>query len=162
MPHRPHFQVRRILCSGLAAVGLVGVALADDDQQASRVPLSPTYRQECAGCHVAYPPALLPAASWRRIVSDLPHHFGTDASLEPALARELSVWLVANAGSTRRSHDAPPEDRITRSAWFVREHREVPAATWRQPAVKSSANCAACHTRADQGEFSEHDIRIPR
>ena len=61
-----------------------------------------------------------------------------------------------------RVREEPPQDRITRAAWFVREHDEVHAATWALPAVKSAANCAACHTRADQGEFRERDIRIPR
>ena len=44
----------------------------------------------------------------------------------------------------------------------MREHDEVPAATWKLPAVKSAANCAACHTQADQGDFNEHNVRIPR
>ena len=61
-----------------------------------------------------------------------------------------------------RDPSPPPQDRITRSAWFLREHGEVRPATWALPAVKSAANCAACHTRADQGEFRERDIRIPR
>ena len=56
----------------------------------------------------------------------------------------------------------PPEDRITRSAWFVREHREVDAATWKRKAVGSAANCAACHANAAQGSFSEREIRIPQ
>ena len=38
----------------------------------------------------------------------------------------------------------------------------LPAATWQRPAVKSASNCAACHTRADQGDFDEHTVRIPR
>jgi len=58
--------------------------------------------------------------------------------------------------------DAPPEDRITRTPWFVREHREVSATTWKLPAVKSAANCGACHQGADQGDFSEHSVRVPR
>jgi mono/diheme cytochrome c family protein len=28
--------------------------------------------------------------------------------------------------------------------------------------VKSAANCIACHTQADQGNFDEHTVRIPR
>ncbi len=147
---------------GFVAVGVAGAALADDDARAPRVPLLPKYQQECAACHVAYPPGLLPAASWQRLMANLPRHFGTDASLDAATARELSAWLVAHAGTDQRAREAPPQDRITRSAWFVREHDEVPAATWKLPAVKSAANCAACHPRADQGDFNEHDIRIPR
>ena len=144
-----------------AAIGLVGPSLAED-RRAPRVPLLPKYAQECAACHIAYPPGMLPAASWQRVVGDLPHHFGTDASLDQASVKEISTWLGANAGTARGGGAAPPEDRITRSAWFLREHDEVPAATWTLPAVKSPSNCAACHTRADQGDFNERNIRIPR
>jgi hypothetical protein len=122
-------------------------------------PMPARYRSECAACHVAYPPGLLPANSWARIMSDLPHHYGTDASLDAAAVTELSTWLVANAGAAR---DAPPQDRITQSPWFVREHRKVSASTWALPAVKNASNCTACHRSADQGVFNEHDVRIPR
>ncbi len=162
MPHRYRFHVHRLLWGLIGAVGLASAALADDDRRAPRVPLAPAYQQECAACHIAYPPGMLPAASWRRIVDTLPHHYGTDASLDPATAKELSAWLSVNAGAGRRGREQPPEDRITRSAWFAREHDEVSAAIWMRPAVKSAANCAACHTQADQGDFNEHNIRIPR
>lgn len=138
---------------------------ADDDRRTARVPLHPAYQQECASCHLAFPPGLLPAASWRRLMDKLPRHFGTDASLDAPTLQQLNGWLAANAGTDNkvaRDPSPPPQDRITRAAWFVHEHGEVRAATWALPAVKSAANCAACHTRADQGEFRERDIRIPR
>ena len=137
-------------------------ALAGDDQRGSGVALPPKYRQECAACHVAFPPGMLPADSWRRVLSNLPRHYGTDASLDAPTVNELAAWLAANAGTHKRVREAPPEDRITRSAWFIRQHDEVPAAAWKRPAVKSAANCAACHTQADQGDFNEHTVRIPR
>lgn len=130
-----------------------------------RVVPTPKYTQECAACHLAYPPGLLPAASWQRLMANLPRHFGTDASVDEATLRELSGWLATHAGTYRKvQRDAatPPEDRITRSPWFVSEHRELGAATWKLPAVRSAANCAACHARAAQGEFDEHTVRIPR
>ena len=126
------------------------------------MPLLPKYQQECAACHVAYPPGLLPAASWRRVMGSLSRHYGADASLDAATADELSAWLAANAGSLRRVRDEPPQDRITQSAWFLRKHDEVPARTWKLPAVKSPSNCVACHARAEQGDFNEHNVRIPR
>jgi Dihaem cytochrome c len=150
----------------LAAFGLWGLATlahADDGGPRNRVPLLPLYQQECSACHVAYPPGLLPAASWKRLAGDLRHHFGTDATLDAATLTPLSTWLQANAASGRRAGDAPPpQDRITRSAWFVREHDEVAAEVWKRTAVRSAANCAACHTGAEQGDFSEHRIHIPR
>jgi len=152
----------RHIALGLAAAALAHGTQADDGTRAARVPLLPQYQQECAACHVAYPPGMLPAASWQRLIDNLPRHFGTDASLDAATVKTLSTWLAAHAGTDKRAREAPPEDRITRSAWFIREHDEVRAATWKLPAVKSAANCVACHTRADQGAFNEHDIRVPR
>jgi Dihaem cytochrome c len=158
MPFRSFFRPWRVV-AGLVSAALAQAAFADG---APRVPLMPRYQQECSACHVAFPPGLLPAASWQRLMSNLPRHYGTDASLDAAAASELSAWLAANAGNTKRVRDAPPDDRITRSAWFTREHHEVSAATWKLPAVKSASNCAACHTQADQGDFSERSVRIPR
>jgi hypothetical protein len=147
------------LALALALGGLGNAAFADDDGGRS-VPMLPKYQAECAACHVAYPPGLLPAPSWARIMSGLKQHFGTDASLDPASVTEISSWLAAHAGGSRRTAGAG--DRITTSPWFVREHREVAAATWRLPAVNKPSNCAACHRGADQGAFNEHDVRIPR
>lgn len=152
----------RAACGWLAAFGLAGAALAGEGERAPRVPLAPKYQQECSACHVAYPPGLLPAASWRRVMDNLPRHYGADASLDAATAKELSAWLAANAGTYKRVREQPPEDRITRSAWFVRKHDEVPASTWKLPAVKSPANCSACHRQAEQGDFNERNVHIPR
>jgi len=137
-------------------------ALADDRQAAARAPVLPKYRMECAACHVAYPPGMLPATSWQRLMNDLPNHYGSDASLDPATVKELSAWLSANAGSQKRVGEEPPQDRITRSAWFIRKHDELAPAAWKLPAVQSPANCVACHAQADQGDFNEHNVRIPR
>ena len=143
----------------LASCMVLASALADSRPS---VPLLPQYKQECAACHMAFPPGALPAASWQRIMSNLPKHYGTDASLDAATVRELSAWLKTHAGTWKRVDVPPRDDRITEAAWFVREHREVSAATWKLPAVKSAANCAACHTQAEQGDFRERNIRIPR
>ena len=159
---RPGWIGRASCALLLAALVATFAAHADDGARRAVAPLLPKYQQECASCHVACPPGMLPAASWRRLLGNLPHHFGVDASLDAAIVDELAAWLGAHAGTDRRSREAPPEDRITRSARFIREHDEVPPAVWKRPAVKSAANCAACHTRADQGDFDEHAVRIPR
>jgi hypothetical protein len=95
-------------------------------------------------------------------MTNLPHHFGTDASLDPATAAELASWLSANAATGKRANAEPPQDRITKSAWFQREHGEVTAAVWQRKAVGSAARCEACHTGAAQGRYGEHEIRIPQ
>jgi hypothetical protein len=70
--------------------------------------------------------------------------------------------VLAHAGSGKRARTAPPEDRITRGDWFIREHREVPKAAWGRPAIKSAANCTACHRGAAEGDYDEKGASIPR
>lgn len=124
----------------------------------------PLYKQECAACHVAYPAGLLPAASWKRVMGSLNKHYGTDASLDDASLKSISGWLASNAGTYKRASEEPPQDRITKSAWFLRKHREgeVPADVWKRASVGSPANCVACHANAAQGSFNERDIKIPK
>ncbi|SCK50994.1 Dihaem cytochrome c [Variovorax sp. HW608] len=155
-------SARRLGWVGLAVALLGAQVWADEGARSARVPLLPKYTQECAACHIAYPPGLMPAASWQRVTANLPRHYGTDALLDPATVSALADWLTANAARDGRRSEPPPDDRITRSAWFIRKHREVAAATWKLPSVRSAANCAACHTQADQGDFNEHHVRIPR
>lgn len=131
---------------------------------ARRMPAAvpPAYTQECAACHTAYPPALLPARSWQRIMSGLDQHYGTDASLDAATVQQLSQWLQTHAATSSRVGEAPPpQDRITRSIWFERKHHEIEPAVWRLPSVKSAANCAACHSGADRGDFNDDRLRLP-
>lgn len=118
------------------------------------------YRAECASCHIAYPPQLLPAASWRAIMRGLDKHFGSDASVDANTAAAIERYLVTNAG--RGSASAKPPLRISETAWFKREHDEVAAAVWQRKSVGGPANCGACHTKADQGDYSEDNIRIPK
>jgi len=120
-----------------------------------------SYMQACASCHTAYPPGLLPARSWQRIMQGLDTHFGSDASLDATTVQQLSSWLQANAGHSARVANAPAQDRLTRSVWLERKHRHIPAAVWKLPSVKSASQCAACHIGAEHGQFSDEQLRMP-
>lgn len=156
----------RSIFKQLALTALIAAfsAAAYADSKGPIVPPLPKYQQECAACHMAYPAGMLPAASWKRLMGTLNKHYGTDASLDEASVREISGWLNANAGTYKRVSEEPPQDRITKSAWFLRKHneREVSPAIWKRVSVGSASNCAACHTHAAQGSFSERDIKIPK
>ena len=130
------------------------------------------WQQECASCHLAYPPALLPKASWQRLMGGLDRHFGENASLDPATRADILHFLEAHAadsGSSRAGSkvmqrmDAKAAPlRITETAWFVRKHDEVPRTAWTRKSVGSAANCAACHRQAEQGTFDDDTVRIPK
>lgn len=153
---------KQISLALLVAACTVLTAQAEGENRRAQLAPLPAYQQECAACHLAYPPGMLPAASWQHVMGSLDKHFGTDASLDPASAREISGWLKTNAGISRRVSEVPPQDRITKSAWFVRQHDEVSSSVWKRKAVGTSANCAACHTQATQGDFNEDNVRIPK
>lgn len=130
------------------------------------------WQQECASCHIAYAPSMLPKASWRRVMGGLDRHFGENASLDPATQADILRFLEVNAADAGTSQmgrrvmqgmgakDAPL--RITETRWFVRQHDEVARATWARKSIGSAANCAACHQKAEQGVFDEDAVRIPK
>lgn len=135
----------------LAALFAVATASAGEHRYA----LPPAYVAECGSCHVAYPPDLLGSANWTTIMQGLDRHFGADASLDGKSQREIGDFLQSRA-STRDKHLAngkPP--RLTETTWFRKEHRGLTV-----PAKGSSiAQCNACHTRAEQGDFGEASLK---
>ena len=163
MPTSPfHTPMNKIFTGVVLAFAGLSASYADSGNAFTAS--TPKYVQECAACHLAFPPGMLPAGSWKTVMGSLSNHYGTDASLDDATLRELSAWLKNNAGTYKRVSEEPPEGRITKSAWFLRKHRpgEVPPEVWKRPAVGSPANCAACHTNAAKGSYSEREIRIPK
>ena len=149
--------MKRLSLSALLAVALP--AMAD------RLPLPPDapagYKAECGSCHLAYPPALLAAGDWQRLLANLDRHFGSDATLDAKNQREIGSFLARHAGDAGKAGRAGEAPRITQTARFVRKHDEVPSRLWRDPRIKSAANCEACHRGAADGRFSEHDIALP-
>jgi hypothetical protein len=134
-------------------------ALADKAPMPSDAPKS--YEAECAGCHLAYPPGLLSQKNWQNIMGGLGKHFGTDASLDAKSQTEITNWLVKHAASKYKYSALAPDNRISKSAWFIKEHDEVRAEVWKRPSVKSAANCMACHKDAAIGGFNEKSLQVP-
>jgi mono/diheme cytochrome c family protein len=153
--------VKRIWATSLLAL-LVGILPARADRLVQ--PTHSLYQNECGSCHLAYPPALLPATSWRALMEGLPHHFGVDASLDAPAARKIGDFLERHAQTRRKYFEEAdkPVLRITETRWFNRKHREVAPAVFAHPKVKSAANCGACHMGAERGDFDEHAVRLPR
>jgi Dihaem cytochrome c len=141
----------------ICTLSIPGMVLADDVFTGTNA----IWKAECGSCHVTYPAQLLPAASWRQMMKGLDRHFGTDASVDAAAAAEIGAFLEKYAGN-KRGIAGETTLRISETGWFQREHRKVDAATWKNAKVKSAANCAACHTAAESGDYRERGIRIPQ
>ncbi len=135
-------------------------------------PVNPKYTEECGSCHVAYAPSLLPARSWRKLMTNLDKHFDSDASIEEPVRLALERHLVDNAmdseeatcrmnmmnrGLSRR--DVPL--RITATPYFRRIHRDLKPRVWMHEQVGSSANCGACHSHAAEGRYPVREVRLP-
>lgn len=150
--------MKRLLIA-LALAGAAAPALADRLPLPADTPAA--YKSECGSCHLAYPPALLAAPDWGRLMAGLDKHFGSDASLDARTRQEIADFLARHGGEASRLGAAGDPPRISRTARFQRKHHEVPLSLWRDPRVKSPANCEGCHRGAAQGRFSEHDMVLP-
>jgi hypothetical protein len=148
----------------LLLVALLPLAATADDLRPLR-DAPPAFQAECASCHVAFPPQLLVADDWRRVMRALDKHYGDNASLDEKTRQVLEDFHVRNAGGRKvgagRTAQAGEPPRITRTAWFQREHRELRQADWTHVKVKTPANCAACHTKAAEGSYREREIVMP-
>jgi mono/diheme cytochrome c family protein len=155
----------------LALVGISTPAFSAGIQTTHKA-ASALYKEECSSCHMAYPAQLLPARSWTKILNHLDQHFGDNATLDSTTLEQLHQYLQANSADvigSRRSRrllrsiagDSTPL-RISQLPYIRRQHREIPARYISgNPQVKHLSNCIACHQGAEQGAFSEHQVRIP-
>jgi mono/diheme cytochrome c family protein len=176
--------MKRLMILGLVIAVVVAVPMVkgDDDEGHKRhgswwrdaaADIKPVrnelYRQECASCHMAYQPGLLPTASWRKLMAGLDNHFGENAELLAEDRQAILAYLEANAADTATlgrsaafARTSPAGSiRITESRYFLRKHREVPKRFLAHQQIGSFSNCIACHRSADQGVYNEHDVNIP-
>lgn len=119
------------------------------------------FAEECGVCHITYPGNLMQPADWSKVLGNLDRHYGVDASLDPHALAVVARHLKVTAPATKTGDKILALPRITTSSWFRNEHDEVSAKAWSSPAVKSPANCSACHAGAERGDFDEHSVRIP-
>ena len=153
---------RRRWFDGIAwTAAAVALALLVDAAEAGehRYPVdNAVYKAECGSCHQAYLLGRHGAGTWREIMRGLDRHFGTDAGLGESAHARVSACLEAGVGGPRREVRTL---RISNASWFRKEHDEVSAAAWKSAAVKSPANCGACHRQAERGDFGERSLRVP-
>lgn len=154
----------KILRLVLAAALLPLSFAAHADKLALPAGAPPAFQSECASCHLAFPPQLMAAEDWKRVMANLDKHYGDNATLDEKTRRAIEDFLVRNAGKPSKvgaGGTASELPRLTASPWFKRKHHEVPRADWSHAKVKSPANCAACHTKAEQGSYREREIVMP-
>ncbi|MDX8394828.1 MAG: diheme cytochrome c [Mariprofundaceae bacterium] len=177
-----------IVMAASISLSVSNIALADRDsksdsnshwggtfKRASTVPVvsNSLYKTECSACHFAYQPGWLPARSWSKMMLNLEDHFGENAELTKRDNDLITAYLVAEAADNRRNRkskkilrsiraDAAPL-RISTLPYILRKHDEIPhkRLILDNAKVGSAANCIACHTGAEKGQFNEHGVNIP-
>jgi cytochrome b len=162
-----------LVASGFQFMGYAS-ATADKPYLPFRGPALPenaTWNRECGSCHLAFHPTLLPARSWEALLDGQADHFGDDLALDPATVAGLREFARKNAAESAQTEAAwkinrsVPRQvvplRITETRYWERKHREIAASVWKTPAVRSKANCAACHRDAERGTFEDAAMRLP-
>ncbi len=143
-------------------------------QAPSYIAKQPTiYKEECASCHMGYQAEFLPKSSWIKLMNqkNLSDHFGVDASLEENDRKKILHYLIKNAADSKyvgkyykkfaKTVDPKQPFTISKSRYFIKEHRKIPKKLIKQKEVKTFANCLACHKDAEVGTYKEHFITIP-
>lgn len=161
-----------VLAAAVLATGGL-LASGHDGEGGSVLPpvANAKWQAECSSCHALYHPGLLPARSWRAVMTGLDRHFGENATLDAATRDEITRFLEANAAdrngnrrSTKIAASIPAAAtplRVSEVRYIRAKHDEIRADIWRRPAIGSPANCAACHRSAERGDFSERSVAIP-
>ncbi len=163
-----------VLITGILLVSFYGIgkSLASSDyeyeghQNFSLAKQDPLYVEECGSCHMAYPPQLLPSASWQKIMHGLEDHFGENAELDDVSSEAIGNYLTGNrSGSYRkmlRNLGSRSPIRITELPYFIHEHDEIPSRFIQSnDKVSSLSQCNACHQKAERGQFDEDNVYIP-
>jgi hypothetical protein len=129
------------------------------------------YLKECGSCHMAYPPELLPARSWNRVLGSLQDHFGDSAQLDAATRQRIHDYLVAHAADNTQNehsfailHSLRPNEaplRITATPYIAGIHAAVLDPVWGgNPRPKTLAECGVCHLRVQSGDFTMRKFTV--
>jgi cytochrome c2 len=129
------------------------------------------YHKECSACHIAYPTQFLSTDSWNAVMANLADHFGDNAELAPEDLAAVKTFLqhnnydqsrIKSRYGNRFDNNGTPK-RLTETRLFRAMHNEVSDRYVSQnPKVKTFARCDACHRGAQNGNFDEDEVRIPR
>ena len=105
-------------------------------------------------------------------IRDRDKHFGTDLGLDAPTTATVLKFLENNSADHHLTEaglkidqslpkNATPE-RITDTPYWIKKHRDIAAADWANPLVKSKNNCAACHSDAEAGTYEDGAMQIPK
>lgn len=104
------------------------------------------YLQNCATCHLAVPPAVLPTQTWRTLIQDSQHY---GVQIKPLQSPDLElVWRYLSTFSRSTNPNEIVPFRLQQSRYFKALHPKV---EFSQPV--SIRTCATCHPAAAQFNY---------
>jgi len=105
------------------------------------------YLENCATCHIALPPEVLPSESWRRLLLEPEEHYGKQ--LEPIIGpSRLILWEYLQAFSRPLIGKEKIPFGVSESRFFKALHPRV-----KLPQPVKAATCVSCHPGATQFNF---------
>lgn len=104
------------------------------------------YLENCASCHIALPPAVLPTQTWQQVLQDS-QHYGTQ--LPPLVdPPRLLVWNYLRTFSRPQAKEEETPYRVDDSRYFTALHPKV-----KLPRPVQITSCVSCHTGAAEYNF---------
>ncbi|OCR01753.1 diheme cytochrome C [Oscillatoriales cyanobacterium USR001] len=104
------------------------------------------YLENCATCHIALPPQVLPTETWRQLLQD-PEHYGQQIRLLVDPSR-LLVWNYLQTYSRLQPKNEEVPYRVIKSRYFKALHPRV-----KIPETLNVSSCVTCHPGASQYNF---------
>ncbi|MEB3179677.1 MAG: cytochrome C [Nostocaceae cyanobacterium] len=104
------------------------------------------YLQNCASCHIALPPAVLPTEIWRDILRDT-QHYGVQLKSVIDPPRVL-IWNYLKTFSRTLAAGEDKPFRVNNSRYFKALHPKV-----QLPRPVEIGSCVSCHPGANEYNF---------
>ncbi|MGK7923061.1 MAG: diheme cytochrome C [Trichodesmium sp.] len=105
------------------------------------------YLENCATCHIAVPPQVLPTETWQIILRDS-QHYGVQLPSLVDPPRQL-IWNYLQVSSRRKSQqDERIPYRISSSRYFKALHPKVEL-----PQQINIKGCVSCHPKVNNFDF---------
>jgi hypothetical protein len=117
------------------------------------------YTEICGSCHFPYQPGLLPAVSWKKVMSNMDNHFGESLNLSSIESRTITRYLLDNSAGhvndeislnilQSLKYDSIVM-RVTKTPYFVKTHSQLNDTD----KIKDIGQCNSCHKDAAQGVY---------
>ena len=105
------------------------------------------YLENCSGCHIPIPPAVLPSETWEKILENPDNHYGVKVEGLIRLTQVL-IWEYVSRYSRPLSKNEGRPNYISQSRYFKALHPKVAL-----PDPTTHRSCVECHPNAIKFDY---------